>query len=163
MIMSRGAVFSPATTPEGIEVNARFESNDARIECLESQQSKHMMACLKCRIDDFYDDYDLLVKGDFNRNLYDNYSEALEKNVQYMNYVLDSFYELILSYERQIMHHVWLNLRLQWSVTELSKVFDGHVVEKIVYWATVNDSVSCPIWDHMNELIPSQRWPFREG
>lgn len=162
--MPGGVLFSPATTPEGVEANAMFQSSDARIECLESQQTKHMMKCLNCRVDTFYDDFDLLVKGEFNRYEYDNYSEALEKNVLYLDYVLDSFYELILIYERNIMVNLWLNLRLQWSVLELSKVFDGHVVERIVYWVTTTefDSISCPIWDHMNELIPLQRWPYRE-
>lgn len=163
--MPGGVLFSPATTPEGVEANAMFQSSDARIECLESQQTKHMMKCLNCRVDTFYDDFDLLVKGDFNTDLYDNYPEALEKNVIYLDYVLDSFYELILIYERNIMVNLWLNLRLQWSIIELSKVFDGHVVERIVYWVTVTefDSISCPIRDHMNELIPLQRWPYREG
>ena len=36
-------------TAEGVEVNAMFQSNDARMECLESQQTNHMMACLNCR------------------------------------------------------------------------------------------------------------------
>ena len=163
VIMPGGVLFSPAITTEGVEVNAMFQSNDARMECLESQQTNHMMACLNCRVGDFYDDFDLLVRGDFNRYFHYNHPEALQDNVQHLDYVVDSFYELILIYERNIMVELWRNLRLQWSVIELSKVFDGHVVEKIVYWATVNDSMSCPIWDHMNKLIPSQRWPYREG
>ena len=120
--------------------------------------------CLNLRIGDFYDDYDLLVKGNFNSYLFDSYSDALEENVENMDYVLDSFDELILIYERNIIVDLWLNLRLQWSVIELSKRFDGHIVEKIVFWSEFLNGESCTIRDQMKELIPhSLAWPYTKG
>lgn len=154
-------LFLPATTPEGRAVNAKFKERDDRIELIERQVDLHM-PCFEDRVEDFYDDFKDFMNGNFHP--YENYEEALEDNDDHMEYVVDSFYQLIIMNERQIMKNLWLNLRLQWSVIELSKRFDGHIVEKIVFWSEFGNGESCTIRDQMYELIPhSLAWPYTKG
>ena len=144
-------LFLPATTPEGRAVNAKIKERDARIELCERQMD-FCMPCFEDRVDDFYDDFKDLMIGNFHP--YEHYEEALFYNDDHMEYVVDSFYHLIIMNEREIMTNLWLNLRLQWSVIELSKRFDGHIVEKIVFWSEFGNGESCTIRDLMHELMP---------